>query len=221
MTIRRDLAELERSGQALRCYGGASPAQRITFEFAFDERRRRNLPQKRRIAAEAARRVQPGQTVFMDTGVTTLELARALTSCAVPCTVVTSSLVIASELWGSESVDLMLLGGRVRRGSPDLAGPPTEIMLERLTADIAFVGSDGLDPDRGVFAVDLESARVAERMVASARRVIVVTDSSKLGTASNVRYAVLEDVDELITDDRAPAKMLAAIRRRNVDVAIA
>jgi DeoR/GlpR family transcriptional regulator of sugar metabolism len=220
MTIRRDLEALEESGVAVRSYGGAVAAQRISFEFAFDERRRRNLPQKRSIGRHAAGLIDSGRTVFLDTGTTTLQVAEALSSAAVECTVATSSLVIASTLWGRQEVDLILVGGRVRRGSPDLVGPGTELMLDRLTADIAFVGSDGIDPERGSFAGDMETARVAERMAANARRVVVVADSSKLGSAGGARYVATEGIDELITDSEAGAEAVEALKDRGVKVTL-
>ena len=218
MTIRRDLKALEEAGVALRRYGGAAPAQRITFEFAFDGRRRTRLAEKRRIGAEAASRVEQGQTVFLDTGTTTLQVARALVRRGVRCTVVTSSLVIASTLWADDCIELVLVGGRVRRGSPDLVGPGTEVMLDRLTADVAFVGSDGIDPRRGSFAGDLETARVAERMAANARRPVIVADSSKLGRAGAVRYMRAAGMRELITDRAAPAGVVQQLRRQGVEV---
>lgn len=221
MTIRRDLKALSDSGAAVRCYGGALAAQRITFEFAFDEARRRNLPQKRRIGAEAAGRIQPQQTVFLDTGTTTLEIARALARRALPCSVVTSSLVVASELWGREPIELLLLGGRVRRGSPDLVGPATEAVLERLTADIAFLGSEGIDVRRGFFAEDMETARISERMVANSTSTIVVADSSKLGRTGPARFATIEQIDELITDKRAAPAMAKGIAKKGTRVTLA
>ena len=220
MTVRRDLGALAEAGVAVRCYGGAVSGQRITFEFAFDERRRRRLTQKRRIGAKAASRVQPEQVVFVDTGTTTLELARVLVRLGVACKVVTSSLVIASELWGSERVELTLVGGRVRRGSPDLVGPGAEVMLDRLTADIAFLGSDGIDPARGSFAADVEAARVAERMVANARHIVVLADSSKLGLPGAARYARIEQIDELVTDRNAERGLVRELRSRGVRVTL-
>ncbi len=220
MTIRRDLNALEESGLAIRCYGGAMPAQRITFEFAFDERRRRHLAEKERIGREAAGRVEGGWKVFLDTGTTTLQVARALSTSGVPCTAVTSSLVIASELWGSADVELMLVGGRVREGSPDLVGPATELLLRKLSADIAFLGSDGIDPERGFFAGDVETARVAERMVEGARRAVVVADRSKLGVPAAARYARCEDIRELITDRDAAPGAVEDLQSRGVRVTL-
>ena len=220
MTIRRDIKSLEDSGAVVRCYGGAIPARRISFEFAFDARHRRNLPAKRRIGAAAAGRVRPSESIFLDTGTTTLEIAKALAAADTPCQVATSSLVVASALWGRGRIELLLLGGRIRAGNPDLVGPATEVMLERLTPDVAFLGSDGIDPARGCFCSDIEVARIAERMVTNAGRVVVVTDSSKLGTAGAVRYLRTEDMDELITDRGAAKPVIAALRRRGVTVTL-
>lgn len=220
MTIRRDLQALGDKGLALRCYGGALPAQRIAFEFAFDEKRRHNLAAKSRIGQTAAQIVQPGQTVFLDTGTTTLEVARSLASRQVPCRVITSSLVIASELWTCPSVQLVLLGGQVRSGSPDLAGAATQSMLERFSADIAFLGSDGIDPDRGVFAADPDIAKAAEMMGRQSRRVVVVADSSKLGHAASDRLLTFDQIHDLVTDKNACAQVLRRIRKKGIRIAL-
>jgi len=220
MTIRRDLKVLEDSGLVVRCYGGAVSAQRITLEFTFDERHRQHLKEKCRIGKVAAERIEAGQTVFLDTGTTTLEVARALARRVIPCQIVTSSLVIASELWGNEAIELLILGGRARRGSPDLVGPGTELMLDRLTADVAILGCDGVDPARGCFAQDVEAARVAERMVAHANRVVVVADHSKLGTAGRAKYVKMSGVDELITSRGAARAIVAALREAAVTVTV-
>jgi len=221
MTIRRDLKAMETTGVLVRCYGGALAAQRISFEFAFDERRRRRLAEKARIGAVAAGRVRPGQTIMLDTGTTTLQVARALARRGVGCRVITSSLVIASELWGRAGIELMLAGGQVRPGSPDLVGPMTEIMLDRFTADVAFLGSDGIDADRGCFAGDAEAARVCQKMAAGARRVVVVADSCKLGSAGAVRFLNIADIHELITDKAADGSFVRGLRRKGVRVILA
>jgi len=220
MTIRRDLDALQRDGALVRTHGGAVTPRRITFAFAFEKRRQRHLAEKRRLGAEAAQRVRSGQTVFLDTGTTTLEVARSLVARALPCRVATSSLVVASILWGRPPVELILLGGRVRQGSPDLVGPGTEVMLDKLGADIAFVGSEGLDPALGSYAEDPEAARVTRRMAADARRVVCVADASKLKRTGPVRCLALSDLDELITDRTADRSLVAELRARGVHVCL-
>ncbi len=218
MTIRRDLEQLEEAGLAIRSYGGAVAAQRITLEFAFEQRHRTNLAAKARIGQAAAELVLPGNNVFLDTGTTTLEVARALAKRRIPCHVMTSSLVVASELWGSDVVELSLLGGKVRKGSPDLAGSATEWMLERMLADVAFLGSEEIDAGRGSFAGDVETARIAEQMARNSRCVVVVADSSKFTGTGAVRYADTDSIDRLITDADADSSQVEAFEKADVAV---
>jgi len=220
MTIRRDLDVLSSAGVAVRSYGGAVAAGRVTFEFAFSRRHHLHLPEKRRIGVEAARRIKPGQTVFIDTGTTTLEIARALARNGRDCAVVTSSLVIAAELWSQRRTQMVLLGGRVRDGSPDLAGAGTEAALRRMRADLAFLGSDGVDARRGSFAGDPEVARVAGLMARRAERVIIVADASKLGRRAKARFVRVKDIDELITDRGADPAEVAALRGAGLKVTL-
>ncbi len=218
MTIRRDLAALQASGVVIRGHGSALASQRITFEFDFDERHRRNLQAKQAIGREAATRIQAGQTVFLDTGTTTLEVANALAKTNISCTIITTSLVIASRLWAHGSVELLLLGGRVRPRSPDLAGPLTEVALDNVSADLALLGSDGFDVHRGSFAADLDSARIASRMMRNSRRMIVVADGSKIGRPARARYASMDDIDEIITDCSCGSSLVRTIRKQGIVV---
>lgn len=220
MTIRRDLKMLQDSGAVLRCYGGAVAAQRITFEFAFDERHRGHLAEKRRIGEAAAELLEDGQTAFLDTGTTTLEVARAIVRRGIVCRIATSSLVVASELWGREQIELVLLGGQVRRGSPDLVGPGTEMMLDRLSADVAFLGSEGVDAARGSFADDTMSAQVAGRMAANAKKSVVVADHTKLGNVGPVLYLPVKEMDMLVTDKAAPSNVVSALKKQGIKVVV-
>lgn len=221
MTIRRDLKALEESGLAVSCLGGVLPNPKITLEFKFECHRRLHLEAKRRIGLVAAGMIEPGQIVVLDTGSTTLEIARCLLKNLVPCTIITNSLLIASELWNCQFIELMLLGGRVRSGSPDLVGPGVELLLEQFTSDIAFLGSDGIDAERGSFAGDIETALVVKIMAVNSRRSIVVADGSKLNRAGVARCLKISELKELITDKEAPSGVLKKIRRRGVKVTLA
>jgi len=218
MTIRRDLKILEDSGIAILRYGGAIPTQRIAIEFAFEERRRRHLSEKRRIGQAAADLIQLGQTVFMNTGTTTLQVAKALARKDIACKVATNNLLIASELWARGQMEIFLLGGQLRSGSPHLIGPGTEVMLQKLTADLAILGSEGIDPGRGSFTVDTLDASVDEAMARNAHSVVVVADHTKLGKAGSVRYLTIEEMDQLVTDRRANKQVVGELRQRGVQV---
>jgi len=213
MTIRRDLKELETRNAILRSYGGATLARRIHLEFQFDQRRQGALASKQAIGHHAAHLVEPHDTIFVDTGTTTLEFARELARRDIPVTVVTSSLAVGSELWGRDQIRVLMLGGQLREGSPDLTGPICEHSLEMLQANRAFLGCDALHPERGFFAMDTEGARVSSTMLRNASWRCVLADGSKIGKTAPVRYAALEDVELLVTDDSASEDNLTAIQR--------
>lgn len=212
MTIRRDLADLETRNMILRSYGGATLARRVYLEFQFDQRHQGGLASKTAIGRAAAGLIQPGERVFINSGTTTLELARELASRKIPVTVATQSLAIGSELWRQEQIEVIMLGGELSEGSPDLTGPLCEHSLERLNANKAFLGCDGLQPGRGVFADIPEAARVSSMMAKRADFVCVVADGRKIGRQSLMRYAMLDELDLLITDTSAPPDALAHLR---------
>ena len=220
MTIRRDLAALEAKSHIQRTHGGAMLAERMILEFDYRKRRETNGAAKRAIAAEARRLVQPGQRLILDTGTTTLELA-ALLQDGQGLTVITPSLAVASELQHAGGVDVILLGGVIRRGSPDLTGPVTEHCLELFAADLAFQGADGIGSDGAIYNSDLRFARVDRMMRRVAARCCVLADHTKIGTTGLARSGTLADVDIFITNAGAPAGALRRFARLGPRVIIA
>ena len=201
MTIRRDLAELEASGELTRTHGGAMLSRAGIIEFSFREKGQRNADEKRAIAREAAELVERGMTLTLDTGTTTLEVAKAVAG--VPdLTVLTSSLAIASALYGRPNISLVLTGGAVRTGSPDLSGWLTEENLKRFRVDIACIGADGADRE-GVFTTDVNVARVSQAMIASAHETVLVADHTKFEKPAFVRFASWRDIGRVITGNAA------------------
>ena len=212
MTIRRDLDALESAGRLARTHGGAVLSRAGVIEFAFAEAGRRHAAEKRAIAGAVAAEIRPGMTVSLDTGTTTLEVARAMAGLR-NVKVLTASLAAASVLYAHADVELVLLGGTARRGSPDLTGPLTEENLGRFRVDLAVLGADALAPD-GVYTTDVGVSRVCRAMAAHARRAIVAADSSKIGHTAFYRIAGWSDFHELVTDAGVPAparKWLAKI----------
>jgi DeoR/GlpR family transcriptional regulator of sugar metabolism len=207
MTIRRDLAALEAKAHVQRTHGGAVLSERMILEFDYRNRREVNRAAKRAIAVEARRLVKPGLRLILDNGTTSLELA-ALFNDAEDLTVVTPSLAVASELQLAPGVEVILLGGTIRRGSPDLTGPVTEHCLELFSVDLAFQGADGIGPDGTIYTSDLRLARVDRLMRRTARRCCVLADHTKFGTTALARCGNLAEVDFLITSAGAPADLL-------------
>jgi len=220
MTIRRDLAELARDGRVIRTHGGAIPGDKVLFEFQFLERTSRNDPAKQAIAAAAARLVRPGQTVMMDSGTTTLALARSLRGLD-RLTVMTTSLPIAAALQHARGIRVLLLGGFVQPEAPDLGGALTEANLEQLHADVAFIGADGVDLQGNVSNASPEVARMLGKMAGAASEAYVVADSSKIGRPALMRFGNLARWKALITDAGIRPAQRKALARAGVNLMIA
>ncbi len=220
MTIRRDLAALARDGRVIRTHGGAIPGEKVLFEFQFLERASRNDPAKQAIAATAARLVRSGQTVMMDSGTTTLALARSLRGLD-RLTIMTTSLPIAAALQHARGLRVLLLGGFVQPDAPDLGGALTEANLEQLHADVAFIGADGIDLQGNVSNASPEVARMLGKMAAAATATYVVADSSKIGRPALMRFGNLARWRGLITDLAITPKHRTTLARAGVNLILA
>ncbi len=198
-TVRRDLTALERRGTLRRVHGGAIPVERLELEPTLATRTTRLTSQKRAIAARALQELPREGTVLLDSGSTTQAIAELLPP-DVDLTVVTNSFTIATVLVDRPGIRLYLVGGRVRGRTGAAVGDWATSALAGVFVDVAFIGTNGLSLERGLTTPDQAEAMVKHAMVASARRPIVVTDSTKVGAAHLHRFAGLDDVDLVITD---------------------
>lgn len=198
ITIRRDLDALAADGPITRTHGGAVLSRAGVIEFAFLNRAQDHQAQKQALARRVAEVVQPGMTVVLDTGTTTLEVARAIAGTP-DLRVLTSSLAIASALQAQDNLDLVLLGGSVRHQSPDLSGPLTEDNLRLFRPDLAILGADAVDRD-GAYTSDLGVAGISRAMIAVARESWLVVDSSKFTRRAFVQFADWGQIAHLVTD---------------------
>ena len=217
MTIRRDLAELELKGLVERSHGGASATRRVRLEFALYDRATLHRAEKAAIGRAAAQLVKEGERIILDTGTTTLAMARNLVG-AEGISVVTTSLAVVSALLREPGVEVMLVGGTVRESSPDLYGPFVEENLSRLHADWAFVGCDGISTTGGLTTTDPRIARATGLMIAGSKRAVLLADSSKAAADSFIGFARIADLDYIVTDDRMPAEITDSARAAGVEV---
>jgi len=217
MTIRRDLQKLADEGRVVRTHGGGARAEQGMFEFQFLPRAKTPQEEKNQIGLAAARLVKDGQSILLDSGTTTLAIARHLRKHN-RVTVITTSLPIAASLQQAPGVETLLLGGYVRHDSPDLVGALTESNLETLRADIAFVGADGVDLAGNVYNNSLNVARMLAKMAASAREVYVLADHTKLDRTALKQFGNVSKWTGLITDDQADAAHLDALRAAGANV---
>lgn len=220
-TIRTDLTALAASGACERTHGGAL-LSRDGEDHPIAVKRTLHHAEKLRIAQVAAALIGDGQTIILDAGTTTAEVAKRIRSLPLrSLNVITNALNIATLLAEVPFVRLIMTGGELRPQSNAFSGHHAETMIETLNADTMFLGADALDPERGVMTPHLMEAQLAARMLSISRRVIVVADSSKL-LRRNIRLvAPLDQIDMLITDANANPKALAQLRERGLEVRIA
>lgn len=221
-TVRRDLDALERCGLLRRVHGGAvsSAVLATTREHTLAERDVARGEQKDRIA-KAALSLLPGShgTLLIDGGSTTARFAARLPT-DVELTVVTNSVPVAARIAGVSGLRLELLGGRVRRTTQACVGESTVQALAALHLDVAFIGANGISVDGGLTTPDSHEAAVKRAMVAAARRVVALVDSSKANRDHLISFARLDEVDVLVTDDEFPSDLLGPIEALGVEVLI-
>ncbi len=219
VTIRKDLEVLHMQGLIHRTHGGALPARDGALEDrTLREKEKLNRKEKLRIASAAARMVSEGQVIILDSGTTTMEIARALRDFK-NLTIITNAVNIAAELANS-SVELILTGGNVRKNSFSLVGPIAEDTLRRLNADILFLGVDGFDVQYGLSTPNLLEAKVNRVMVEVAKRTVATCDSSKFGRRSLSLIVPPSALQHVITDDGIPKADLRTLRKQGIDVTL-
>ena len=219
ITIRKDLEFLHHQGQLERAHGGALPIKSGAIrDSSLQEKERIHRHEKTRIAAAAARMIRNGQVIILDSGTTTTAIARACQHLK-SLTVITNAMNIAADLADSP-IEVLLTGGVLRRNSFSLVGPLAEESLRRLSADMLFLAVDGFDVRYGLTTPNLLEARVNRVMAESARRTIVVCDSSKFGRRSLSLILPTAAVHETITDKKILKRDLKALRDADVAVTL-
>jgi DeoR/GlpR family transcriptional regulator of sugar metabolism len=211
MTVRRDLAHLAGEGMLTRVHGGA-----VSDEPPFAEIAVERLEEKARIGRAAAELVHAGQTIMIDIGTTTLELARNLRDRGL--TVITSNLAVLEELLPCERIELVALGGVVRRNYRSLVGVLAEDALRQLSADIAFLGASGIRDDLAVMDTTMVEVPIKRGMIAGGDRVVLLADRRKFAMGGVVRICGAEDLDAVVTDAAPDEPAVAELLRAGVDV---
>lgn len=219
MTIRRDLEALEQSGAVSRVHGGAVRAQSRSYEPPFSARTTRRTDAKRRIAAAAVGLLGKGETVILDAGTTTLELAREMRG-KQELRVLAMSLHIANLLLDQPQITLMLCGGVVRFGELSLTGALAEQAFVDFSFDTYFISAGGIELSMGVTEYNPEDAAVKRAAFANARRRIAVVDGSKIGATAFARVCPVESLDMIVTDSSAPEDKIQEFRDASVEVLV-
>jgi DeoR family fructose operon transcriptional repressor len=200
-TIRNDLRDLETAGLLIRTHGGAMVKTKTGLEPDMSVRKVQNLEEKKRIAEAALHLVEDGDTIILDTGTTTYELARLLAQKR-DITVVTNDLPIALLLEDYESVRVVVIGGMIRRKFHCTVASSFSGMnaLSDLTVDKAFMAVNGFSLEKGASTPDLNHSETKKFMISIAARVVLLFDSTKMGRNSFAIFAPPEKIDAIVTD---------------------
>ncbi len=220
-SIRRDLVILESQGQLKRIHGGAISVSGSSRVESYSEKMRLNIDAKRRIGKAAVEMIHPHDVVLFDSGSTTVQIIKQIPAdlrLSSSIRLVTNSVAISQEVLSWPSPNLIILGGIYLPDYQATAGPQTLRQLQDLTADIVFLGADGLTISGGATTADILMAEVDRLMVERSHRTILVADSSKFGRIGFVPVKPVTAFQTIITDTDAPPEIVEKLRNEGVEV---
>lgn len=220
VTIRKDLKTLEDHGLLFRTHGGASQENPYAGDKPVREKEVISVPQKSKIAQFAARMISDDDSIIMASGTSVMALARGLHPDR-RLTVITSALNVAMELINYPQVEVLQLGGTLRHNSSSVVGPYAEMILQDVACNLLFMGVDGIDLEVGLTTASLPEARLNQKMIDVARKVVVLADSSKFGRRGMAKICKLDEVDEIITNEGVPEKVVSKLEDMGIKVTVA
>lgn len=219
-TIRIDLTYLEKIGKISRTHGGAMLKEDLlTKEVPITSRKDTYTLQKQQIAKFARTLINDGDTILLDSGTTSLELARLLNDTK-DVTVITNDLQIGLELQRMQNIYLIIIGGRVRNCFECTIGNIAFKFLENLSVNKAFITANALSLSKGLTTPSLENAEIKAAMMNIAEKKYLICDSSKFGQKTVCTFAKIEDIDLIITDNQLSSAFINDFKTKNVTLHI-
>ena len=219
-TARRDLETLASQGKVQRVHGGLMALEKAPPELPILDRKTEQAPGKERIGRVAAGLVRDGESVFLGSGTTVLEVARNLRDRR-QLTVITNSLPVLNMLAGQKDITVISLGGMLRESELSFVGHITEQALAELRVDKAFMGTRGLSLEHGLTNDYLQETLTDRAILKIGREVIIVADHSKINRVSTALLAPLKAMNTFVTDPSADKKFLQALKKKRIQVVIA
>lgn len=199
MTIRRDLDALEQQGKLIRIHGGALSVESLISESSYISKESKNNVEKKLIASKALSLIVDNSTIILDSGTTTIELAKLLKN-RQDIKIITNDIIIAYELLDS-SASIIVTGGRLQREVGAMFGSVTQMVLETLHVDICFLGAHAIDLEQGVTAPTFEKALIKQKMIAAAERTWILADNSKFNKSAYSKVCDLSKVQGIVIDN--------------------
>lgn len=220
VTVRKDLRLLEEKGALLRSHGGASLPDTYVNDRSIDEKMGIRVQEKQRIAARATELLAPEEAIIIGSGTTVRAFAQAIPK-TIKLTVLTGAMNVSLALLGHPEVELVQLGGVVRKSSASVVGHYSEAMLADFACTKLFLSVDGISPDFGLTTSNMMEAHLNAQMIKAVPQAIVLADSSKFGKKGFGKICGLEQVHTIITDDELPAPMRDKITSKGVELVTA
>lgn len=219
VTIRKDLKELESRKLLFRSHGGASLHSALIGDRHIDEKEKIQTEEKNRITDYAISLLENDDRIIIASGTTVLALARKITD-HIPLTVITPSVKVTAILSYINNIEIIQLGGVIRKSSASAIGTYAENLLHDMMCNKLFIGVDGIDIENGLTTSNLGEAHLNQCMLKSAQKVIVLTDSTKFGRRGFGKICDINQVDMIITDKGAPASTVQMMRDRGIEVVL-
>jgi DeoR/GlpR family transcriptional regulator of sugar metabolism len=198
MTIRRDLAELEKAGKVIRTHGGAVSPKSFIGETPYASKKEKNIQEKQMIAKKAITLIPENASILLDSGTTTMEVARLIKD-RDDLTVITNDIKIAAELIDSQ-LKVIVTGGELQNSVGALYGWPTQEILKNIHVDIFFLGAHAVDIDSGVTAPTFEKSLIKKLMIQAAQTTWLLADSSKFNKKAFSAVCPIKSLEGIITD---------------------
>ncbi len=219
VTIRKDLKMLEDKNLLFRTHGGGTLDNPYTMDRPVIEKEKIRAEDKMGIGEKAAQLVVPNDSILIASGTTVLSLARYIRPVN-HLTVITAAINVAAELNKHPEIEVLLLGGVLRKSSSSSTGMYAERILEDFSCSKLFLGVDGIDLEFGLTTTNVMEAQLNRRMIAASQKTIVLADSSKFGKRGFGRICGLEDVSQIITDSGISEHMLKTLKGMGIEVTV-
>jgi len=216
-TIRRDLEELQARGWVYRTHGGAVRVERALRQPPINSRLTEQGDEKQRIGQAAAKLIQDGETIFMGSSTTVLEIARNIGT-DLQLKVITNSVPIINELANRANIEMIVIGGTLRPSELSFVGHFAEEMVQQFRADKIFMGMRAIDITNGFTNDDLQESILDRKVLTIAPQAIIVADHTKFGRVSTVLVGPVTVAQMIVTDEHAPSDVVDALRELEIQV---
>lgn len=219
VTIRKDLKLLEDKKLLFRTYGGATLKNPYTSERPVNEKEKIQAAEKNRIGKAAAAIIEPGDSIIIASGTTVLALAKEIEP-KNNLTVLTSALNVTMELCRHAQIDIVQLGGMVRKNSTSITGPYASSILDDFFCSKLFLGVDGIDLEVGLTTTSIAEAHLNRQMIGASQKLVVLSDSTKFGKRGIGRICGIEEVNQVITDKGIPEHYANHLESLGIEVTV-